>query len=163
MVCRDGDGQVRVHATEFRGARESCQEFIEMIRASAHCSFFRAYPATSQRWKVLPPQVGNAASSLLDSARQTLQQHGINVPSSAAPQSDTRMRETADSATRQVARATWWSFALLVLGAIIAKAAGQPVTTTTYTERTTTTGLRRPVPCDVASQLITAWVRQAVE
>ncbi|HXZ07677.1 MAG TPA: hypothetical protein VEI25_06440 [Paraburkholderia sp.] len=108
--------------------------------------------------------VGNAANSLIDSAKQTLQQHGINVPSSAAPQSDTQMRETADSATRQVARATWWSFALLVLGAIIASAAGQlgyrhqprvvetvaddmsvPVTTTTYTERTTTTGVRRPV------------------
>ncbi|TDN61095.1 hypothetical protein [Paraburkholderia sp. BL10I2N1] len=112
--------------------------------------------------------VGNAANSLIDSAKQTLQQHGINLPSATAPQSpqaDTQMRETADSAAKQVARATWWSFALLVLGAIIASAAGQlgfrhqprveeaevagqesvPVTTTTYTERTTTTGLRRPV------------------
>jgi hypothetical protein len=108
--------------------------------------------------------VGNAANSLIDSAKQTLQQHGINVPSATAPQSDTQVRENVDSAARQVARATWWSFALLVLGAIIASAAGQlgfrhqprveegvaeqasvPVTTTTYTERTTTTGLRRPV------------------
>jgi MFS family permease len=107
-------------------------------------------------------EVGKAANSLLDSAGQTLRQHGINVPS-AQPQSDTQMRENADAASRQVARATWWSFALLVLGAVISCAAGHlgfrhhprvevaddevnvPVTTTTYTERTTTTGHRRPV------------------
>jgi hypothetical protein len=97
--------------------------------------------------------IGNAASSLLDSAKQTLQRHGINVPSPAQPQSDVQTRENADAASTEVARATWWSFALLILGAIVASAAGQlgfrhqpaaevaaddlspPVTTTTYTER----------------------------
>lgn len=111
-----------------------------------------------------PDSVSKTANSLIDSAKQSLQQHGINVPS-AAPQSDAQMRENADAASRQVARATWWSFALLVLGAIIASAAGSlgfrhqpaieerpaaaaaeaPVTTTTYVERTTTTGVHRPV------------------
>lgn len=112
--------------------------------------------------------IGKTANSLMNSAKQTLQQNGVNVPddnAQSAPPSDTQMRETADSAARQVARTTWWAFALLVLGAIIATAAGQlgfrhqpvveegerepvdtvPVTTTTYTERTTTTGARRPV------------------
>jgi hypothetical protein len=131
-------------------------------------SFIGNVAATTAQATSDSGQIGKTANSLINSAKQTLQQHGINVPGDSAQAvapSDTQMRESADSASRQVARTTWWAFALLVLGAIIATAAAQlgfrhqpaveagerervdpvPVTTTTYTERTTTTGLRRPV------------------
>jgi predicted PurR-regulated permease PerM len=61
--------------------------------------------------------------SLANAAQQKLQQSGIDLNASG-PQADQQMRQAADAATRGVARTTWWSFAMLVLGAIIAAAAG---------------------------------------
>jgi hypothetical protein len=62
--------------------------------------------------------------SLADTARQQLQQHGIDPNAVDSPQNQAQMRAAADTAARNVARATWWGVALLVLGAIIAAAAG---------------------------------------
>jgi nucleotide-binding universal stress UspA family protein len=64
------------------------------------------------------------AQSLANAASQQLQQHGIDPNAPLQPQADAQLRVTADAAARNVARATWWGFALLVLGAIISAAAG---------------------------------------
>jgi hypothetical protein len=68
--------------------------------------------------------VQSTVQSLADTARQQLQQHGIAPNGAIQPQADAQMRAAADTAARNVARATWWGFALLVLGAIISAAAG---------------------------------------
>jgi len=61
----------------------------------------------------------------LTNAAQKIQQYSGNDPSaSQAPAADAQTRVAADSAARNVARATWWGVALLVLGAIISAAAG---------------------------------------
>ncbi|WP_158901484.1 YrzE family protein [Burkholderia sp. L27(2015)] len=68
--------------------------------------------------------VQSNAQSLANAASQQLQQHGIDPNAPLQPQADAQLRVAADTAAHNVARATWWGFALLVLGAIIAAAAG---------------------------------------
>jgi hypothetical protein len=68
--------------------------------------------------------VQSNAQSLANAASQQLQQHGIDPNAPLQPQADAQLRVSADAAARNVARATWWGFALLVLGAIISAAAG---------------------------------------
>jgi len=68
--------------------------------------------------------VQSNGQSLANAASQQLQQHGIDPNAPLQPQADAQLRVAADTAARNVARATWWGFALLVLGAIIAAAAG---------------------------------------
>lgn len=68
---------------------------------------------------------GQSGTQLLTNAAQKIQQYSGNDPSaSQAPAADAQTRVAADSAARNVARATWWGVALLVLGAIISAAAG---------------------------------------
>jgi len=68
--------------------------------------------------------VQSNAQSLANAATQQLQQHGIDPNAPLQPQAEAQLRVSADEAARNVARATWWGFALLVLGAIISAAAG---------------------------------------
>lgn len=65
---------------------------------------------------------GNVASSVVDMAKRQLLPNGADGASGA--QANVQMRQAADTAARGIARATWWSFALLALGAVIAAAAG---------------------------------------
>ena len=68
---------------------------------------------------------GQSGTPLLTNAAQKIQQFSGNDPSAAqAPVTDAQTRVAADNAARNVARATWWGVALLVLGAIISAAAG---------------------------------------
>jgi hypothetical protein len=71
---------------------------------------------------------GNAgqsgAQALANTAQQQVQQNGIDPNAPVTPQMDAQARVTADNAAHNVARATWWGFALLVLGAVISAAAG---------------------------------------
>ena len=61
--------------------------------------------------------------SLAGAVQQKLQQNGMDLNASG-PQADQQMRQAADTASRGLARTTWWTFAMLLLGAIIAAAAG---------------------------------------
>jgi hypothetical protein len=67
---------------------------------------------------------GNQAnSSMLDSARQQIQ-GGAAAAGASSPQGEQDARQAADTAARGVARATWYSFAALVVGAVIALVSG---------------------------------------
>jgi hypothetical protein len=69
---------------------------------------------------------GNESSlSVVDSARQQVQAAIASAASAASsPEAEQDARQTADIAARGVARATWYSFAALVVGAIIALVSG---------------------------------------
>jgi MFS family permease len=69
---------------------------------------------------------GNESSpSVVDSARQQVQAAIASAASAASsPEAEQDARQTADVAARGVARATWYSFAALVVGAIIALVSG---------------------------------------
>jgi hypothetical protein len=56
-------------------------------------------------------------------ANQQMQRYGVYVGELDAP-SDQQLRATADAAAKKVASATWWGFAVLLLGAVAAVAAG---------------------------------------
>jgi hypothetical protein len=63
--------------------------------------------------------------SMLGSAKQQIQSAVAAATSAASsPQAQQDARQAADTAARVVARATWFSFAALVVGAIIAIASG---------------------------------------
>lgn len=66
----------------------------------------------------------SGAQALANTAQAQIQQAGSDANAGLAPQTDTQLRVSADNAARNLARATWWGFALLVLGAIISAAAG---------------------------------------
>ena len=71
---------------------------------------------------------GNQAgtnTSMVDTAKQQVQAAVASAASAASgPQAEQTARETADTAARGVARASWFSFAALVVGAIIAIVSG---------------------------------------
>jgi MFS family permease len=77
-------------------------------------------------------QVGTTAAnqaggnnSLIDSAKQQVQAAVASAASAAsAPDAEQNARQAADTAARGVARASWFSFAALVVGAIIAIVSG---------------------------------------
>jgi hypothetical protein len=62
---------------------------------------------------------------VVDSVRQQVQSVVASAASVASsPQAEQNARQAADTAARAVARATWFSFAALVVGAIIALGSG---------------------------------------
>ncbi|ACC73911.1 TIGR04086 family membrane protein [Paraburkholderia phymatum] len=62
---------------------------------------------------------------VLNSAREQLQAAAASAASMASsPEAEQQARQTADTAARGVARASWYSFAALVVGAIIAIVSG---------------------------------------
>jgi hypothetical protein len=65
------------------------------------------------------------ANPVVDSVKQQVQDMVASAASVASgPQAEQNARQTADTAARAVARATWFSFAALVVGAIIALGSG---------------------------------------
>jgi hypothetical protein len=65
------------------------------------------------------------ANSIVDTAKQQMQSAMASAASMASsPEAGQRARETADTAARGVARASWFSFAALIVGAIIAIVSG---------------------------------------
>jgi len=65
------------------------------------------------------------ANSIVDTAKQQMQSAMASAASMASsPDAGQRARETADTAARGVARASWFSFAALIVGAIIAIVSG---------------------------------------
>jgi len=56
-------------------------------------------------------------------ANQQMQRYGVYVGELDSP-TDQQLRATADAAAKHLARATWWGFAMLLLGAVVAAAAG---------------------------------------
>jgi MFS family permease len=68
---------------------------------------------------------GNSGGSLVNSATQQLQAAVASAASAASsPQAEQDATQAADSAARGVARASWYSFAALIVGAIIAIVSG---------------------------------------
>lgn len=68
---------------------------------------------------------GNSGGSLVSSATQQLQAAVASAASAASsPQAEQDARQAADTAARGVARASWYSFAALIVGAIIAVVSG---------------------------------------
>jgi hypothetical protein len=68
---------------------------------------------------------GGGANSIVDTAKQQMQSAVASAASMASsPEAGQRARETADTAARGVARASWFSFAALIVGAIIAIVSG---------------------------------------
>jgi hypothetical protein len=68
---------------------------------------------------------GGGANSIVDTAKQQMQSAMASAASMASsPEAGQRARETADTAARGVARASWFSFAALIVGAIIAIVSG---------------------------------------
>lgn len=66
-----------------------------------------------------------AAGGLVNSAKQQIQAAVASAASAASsPQAEQDARQAADTAARAVARASWFSFAALVVGAIIAAVSG---------------------------------------
>jgi hypothetical protein len=66
-----------------------------------------------------------AAGDLVNSAKQQVQAAVASAASAASsPQAEQDARQAADTAARAVARASWFSFAALVVGAIIAAVSG---------------------------------------
>jgi hypothetical protein len=66
-----------------------------------------------------------AAGDLMNSAKQQVQAAVASAASAASsPQAEQDARQAADTAARAVARASWFSFAALVVGAIIAAVSG---------------------------------------
>jgi hypothetical protein len=68
---------------------------------------------------------GNSGGSLVNSAAQQLQAAVASAASAASsPQAEQDAQQPADTAARGVARASWYSFAALIVGAIIAIVSG---------------------------------------
>jgi hypothetical protein len=68
---------------------------------------------------------GGGAGDLLNSAKQQVRAVVASAASAASgPEAQQDAREAADTAARAVARASWFSFAALVVGAIIAAVSG---------------------------------------
>ncbi|WP_250477475.1 YrzE family protein [Caballeronia sp. INML1] len=71
-------------------------------------------------WAVMTLLIVYGMTSLITGAVST----AGSVAATTAPQAEQTARETADTAARGVARASWFSFAALVVGAIIAIVSG---------------------------------------
>ncbi|SAL86756.1 hypothetical protein AWB74_07834 [Caballeronia arvi] len=80
--------------------------------------------ATAQVSATAANQSGTTPS-IVDTAKQQVQAVVASAASAASsPQAEQTARETADTAARGVARASWFSFAALIVGAIIAIVSG---------------------------------------
>ncbi|KQR78448.1 hypothetical protein ASG35_08385 [Burkholderia sp. Leaf177] len=81
--------------------------------------------ATSAQVGATAANQANADPSMMNSAKQQLQAAVASVASAASsPEAEQDARQAADTAARGVARASWFSFAALVVGAIIAIVSG---------------------------------------
>jgi len=66
-----------------------------------------------------------SGNQLIDSAKQQVQAAVASAASAASsPEADQNARQAADTAARGVARASWFSFAALIVGAIISIVSG---------------------------------------
>jgi hypothetical protein len=81
--------------------------------------------STGARVSATAANQNGAAGDLVNSAKQQVQAAVASVASAASsPQAEQDARQAADTAARAVARASWFSFAALVVGAIIAAVSG---------------------------------------
>ncbi|MFM0324367.1 YrzE family protein [Caballeronia glebae] len=81
--------------------------------------------ATTAQVSATAADRSGATPSVVDTAKQQLQAAVASAASAASsPQAEQTARETADTAARGVARASWFSFAALIVGAIIAIVSG---------------------------------------
>lgn len=81
--------------------------------------------ATSAQVTATAANQTGAATSSIDSTRQKLQAAVASATSLASsPEEGQQAREAADTAAHGVARASWYSFAALLVGAIIALVSG---------------------------------------
>ncbi len=81
--------------------------------------------ATSAQVGVTAANQSNTDPSVVNSAKQQLQAAVASAASAASsPEAQQDAREVADTAARTVARASWFSFAALIVGAIIAIVSG---------------------------------------
>jgi hypothetical protein len=81
--------------------------------------------ATSAQVGATAANRNGPAATVLDSAKQQMQAAVATAASMASsPEAEQQARQAADSAARGVARASWYSFAALIVGAIIAIVSG---------------------------------------
>ncbi len=81
--------------------------------------------ATTAQVSATAANQSGAAPSIVDNAKQQVQAAVASAASAAlSPQAEQKAREAADTAARGVARASWFSFAALIVGAIIAIVSG---------------------------------------
>ncbi|SAK84731.1 hypothetical protein AWB77_04437 [Caballeronia fortuita] len=81
--------------------------------------------ATTAQVSATAANQSGTTPSIVDSAKQQVQAAVASAASAASsPQSEQTAREAADSAARGVARASWFSFAALIVGGIIAIVSG---------------------------------------
>jgi len=81
--------------------------------------------ATSAQVGATAANQTGGASQMIDSAKQQVQAAVASAASAASgPEAEQNAREAADTAARGVARASWFSFAALIVGAIIAIVSG---------------------------------------
>jgi hypothetical protein len=81
--------------------------------------------ATTAQVSATAADRSSTTPSVVDTAKQQLQAAVASAASAASsPQAEQTARETADTAARGVARASWFSFAALIVGAIIAIVSG---------------------------------------
>jgi hypothetical protein len=81
--------------------------------------------ATSAQVGATAANQNNADTSGLNSAKQQVQAAVASAASAASsPEAEQDARQAADTAARAVARASWFSFAALIVGAIIAIVSG---------------------------------------
>ncbi|SAL87638.1 hypothetical protein AWB74_08198 [Caballeronia arvi] len=81
--------------------------------------------ATTAQVTATAANQSGTSPSIVDNAKQQLPAAVASAASAASsPQAEQTARETADTAARGVARASWFSFAALVVGAIIAIVSG---------------------------------------
>ncbi|SAK75367.1 hypothetical protein AWB76_04896 [Caballeronia temeraria] len=81
--------------------------------------------ATTAQVSATAANQSGTTPSIVDSAKQQVQAAVASAASAAStPQAEQTAREAADSAARGVARASWFSFAALIVGAIIAIVSG---------------------------------------
>ncbi|CAL8481344.1 YrzE family protein [Caballeronia sp. S22] len=81
--------------------------------------------ATSAQVSATAANQSGTTPSIVDNAKQQVQAAVASAASAASsPQAEQTARETADAAARGVARASWFSFAALIVGAIIAIVSG---------------------------------------
>jgi len=66
---------------------------------------------------------GSTMNAMVNAANQQMQRYGVYIGELQAPTEQQR-RASADATARKVARATWWGFALLLIGAGVGAAAG---------------------------------------
>ena len=78
--------------------------------------------ATSAQVGATAANQSNADTSAVNSAKQQVQT--VIASAASSPEAEQDVRQVADTAARAVARASWFSFAALIVGAIIAIVSG---------------------------------------